>query len=777
MAFTAALPCLAEVSAANSPDKAEGYEAKILTGGAELPSYKASDVYGTSTNTDPVWRWQYRNPETKIPYTDLDKAGRNNRDMDVNGKNYRAEQSWKINDYGNGFAVSKYLMVGGNRSDGGGWASADTAVRTFIAPNSGNITITACGPTDDENGKVWGAITSGNPQGAKISINKTDAGDTEHKNIKRVWPSDSDGYQFLWNESSEQNGMVLDFEPLTISVNKGDELHFESASNYSENWWGTTIFWNPMVTYTSYNPTVKSLAASEGNFENASLNQSYSVTFEETLNSISVENISIAGRLNDGSALKNTPSVSTTALSEDKKTVTFSFSGLEKSAEYTVTLKNMDFDGMDAGAFVYSFGFKTKQPAASISYKASDSYSASGNIDSVWRLQYKNDNIIYTDLTKTGWSNLNVAADGKTVTAGDSWKINDYQNGFAVSKYLMVGGNVADGDATVNSDVAVKTFTVPKSGYVTIGASDPNGNSKVWSNLTSVNNPGASISVSKTEAGDDKYLTTEMIWPKDGKAYQFKWDENNQEKCSEVEFEPITVRVNAGDKLHFETAAKDGNWWGMVVYWDPIVSYKAVFPEAVDKNFEDGGRYAPNYEYSMEFDDDMAPLSTENIKIDGGASVKSAEVNEGRRVTFSFDGIKEGVRYNVTVSGLRYDTVDDPNMSEPYTFSFIGGSAVEALNARLGTPHIKAGENKVYVSVNNSGAEKCSASMLVCLMKGTADNYEVESVNYVSRDDIGANDTMSVSVEVDDSNDRFIRVLVVKSVNGLCPYAEAMDLK
>ena len=67
--------------------------------------------------------------------------------------------------------------------------------------------------------------------------------------------------------------------------------------------------------------------------------------------------------------------------------------------------------------------------------------------------------------------------------------------------------------------------------------------------------------------------------------------------------------------------------------------------------------------------------------------------------------------------------------------------------------------------------------MLVCLMKGTADNYEVESVNYVSRDDIGANDTMSVSVEVADTNDRFIRVLVVKSVNGLCPYAEAMDLK
>ena len=166
MAFTAALPCLAEESAADSPDKAEGY--KILTGGAEFPSYNASDVYDTSTNTDSVWRWQYRNPETKIPYTDLDKAGWNNRDMDVNGRNYRAEQSWKINDYGNGFAVSKYLMVGGNRSDGGGWASADTAVRTFIAPNSGSITITACGPTDAENGKVWGAITSGTPQGAKI---------------------------------------------------------------------------------------------------------------------------------------------------------------------------------------------------------------------------------------------------------------------------------------------------------------------------------------------------------------------------------------------------------------------------------------------------------------------------------------------------------------------------------------------------------------------------------------------------------------------------------
>ena len=770
MVFTAVLPCMAEeTEIVSAAEEASEYEADWQSDtAAQLPSYKSSDSYNTSTNTDNIWRWQYKDPDSNKTYTDLDKTGNCGRVVSINGINYPAGQSWKINDYTNGFALSKYVMVGGNHGDGSGWADTNTAVKTFIAPKSGNITITACGPDDTENGKIWSTVSSGNPQGAKICINK---------NNQTIWPENSDGYRFMWDSAAENNGLVLSFEPINISVNKGDRLHFEVLSGGSTNWWGTAVFWDPMVSYTSFNPTVDSVTASGDDFENAELDQSYSVIFEDELNSISESNIEISGILNDGSELKKTPYVNNTELSADNKTVTFSFSNLEKGASYTVTLKNMDFTGMDAGTFEYSFTFNTKKPASSISYKASDAYSETTNDNTIWKWQYRNDYINYVDLDKTGWAKVAVNSGETKVSADKSWVINDYGYGFALSKYVMVGGNIADGNSTSNSDTAVRTFIAPKSGYIQIGASDADGNSKIWSNLSRVNTPGASVSVKKTDADDEQYLKTKTIWPENGTAYQFKWDASNPEECRQLDFEPIIVKVNAGDKLHFEASAKGGNWWGMVVYWDPVVSYKSVFPEAYDKNFEDGGTYVPNYKYSMEFDDDMEALSADDITIDNGASVKSVDLEGSKRITFSFDGIKEGVKYTVTVNGLRYDSVSDSTLSEPYTFSFVGGGKVEIKDARLGAAHLKKGENKVFVTVNNSAAEKCSASVLACVMKGTADNYEVESVGYATRNDIGENDTMSISVNLPDEKDRFIRVFVVKSVNGLWPYAEAIDLK
>jgi len=47
-----------------------------------------------------------------------------------------------------------------------------------------------------------------------------------------------------------------------------------------------------------------------------------------------------------------------------------------------------------------------------------------------------------------------------------------------------------------------------------------------------------------------------------------------------------------------------------------VVTYKVVFPEATDKNFEEGGTYAPNFEYIMRFDDMMADISAEDITLD-----------------------------------------------------------------------------------------------------------------------------------------------------------------
>ena len=57
---------------------------------------------------------------------------------------------------------------------------------------------------------------------------------------------------------------------------------------------------------------------------------------------------------------------------------------------------------MDTSEYTYSFTFGTKEPLSFEAYKASDSYNTSSNSGAVWRWQYRNDDVLYTDLTSVG---------------------------------------------------------------------------------------------------------------------------------------------------------------------------------------------------------------------------------------------------------------------------------------------------------------------------------------------------------------------------------------
>ena len=729
----------------------------------ESTVFRASDCLDTKTNANKYWKAYWRsggNSEnltiengTEVSMKRAVKLTSNANEEKDSSLLSRSSWNGRVMDSQNTpVSAGVYLM-----SPGGLWSTEFTVSKGFTAPKGGKVEITQEN-LYNSSAEIWGTNEA---VGSKIKITKGNFKNT-------VWAGVT---------LNSKNGGICDFKPITVSVEEGETIWFEvtpeSTSTTESNKW---VHWNPVITYKTLDPTVLSLTASSDNFDTAPLGQSYSIKYKETLKAISADNIEIKGTKKDGGALSETPSVDSVTLADN--TVTATFAGLERSAKYTVTLKNLDFDGMDTSEYTYSFTFGTKEPLSFEAYKASDSYNTSSNSGAVWRWQYRNDDVLYTDLTSVGsyGNGMSVKIDGKDYSVGKSWSTTGWWQGFGIGQYVMIGGNQSNASATSTGETAVKTFIAPSSGYVEITACDPSGNSKVWGGISSSNSTGASLKICKSDAADETGKEAEQLWPADNGEFRFKWDASKPSSGAEENFEPLTVAVNKGDRLYFEASSKGANWWGTAVYWDPVVTYKVIFPEATDMNFEDGGTYSPNFEYIMRFDDEMADISVSDIVIDGGAYVKSAgTLGMGDKLAFSFGGIKENTKYNVTVGGIRYAAVEDAAMSTEYSFSFTSGRIVEAGEITLDGGSLKVGRNKISVPLNNSADEKCSAALIVCVMRGTADDYEIESVEYISRSDIGASDRIETTVNITDLSDILVRVIPVNSLKSMKPYAEAAD--
>lgn len=728
--------------------------------------YPAADCLDTTANANKYWQAYYNNGSkyAAIPSGNTISLGT---DITLKGSEKKKDaalvsvENWsgKVKNSGTFPAsVGKDLMSPGYHT---------AAVKAFIAPKSGKVKISQLNTYTEvktEKNQIWG---TNNSAGVTVAVYTS-------RNKTILAPQ----------KINSTNGGVYAFPETEYSVEENEILYFDVRSEADAGNKNIWVHWNPVVTYTALAPTVESLTASGNDFEAAELDQTYSIKYRETLTSVGVSNVKITGKTSSGGALTKTPKADEVSLSNN--TITIKFANLERGAKYTVTLHDLVFEGRDDEGYEYTFEFTTVEPMTFASYQASKSYSASKNTDEIWRQQYSEAGdkyTIYTDLHITSWHGTEAMVYGSGTGSETRWTPYTMSNGgdwrLAIGKYVMVADNDGRSSSTKGTKIAVRTFTAPSSGYVEISAIDPQGLSRAHSG-GSGNQVGASISIKKSEAdkiteykedGENKLKCedTTQIWPEDGSKMTINWNSGDNYK----ELEPFTIAVNKGDKLHFE-AEVGGNWWGATVYWDPVVTYKVIFPEPTSTNFEDGGTYAPNYTYEMEFDKKMTEVSASDITIDGGANVKSVEMrNGGKTIAVTFGGLKENTDYKVTVGGLIYDALEDKDLTSSYSFGFTTGKMIELGEVTIDGSAVSAGKNTVTAAVNNSGDEM-DVTLVVCVMKGTKSDYTVETVKYVKKK-IGAHDSISADVNVDSADGQFVRALLVDSVTSLKPYAEAKD--
>ena len=229
-------------------------------------------------------------------------------------------------------AVGKYWMTPDRKN------KADLkryyAVRTFTAPNTGNITISAAGITNADTDKILGQV-KGTGKGGDVRL-MLESGGTN----TQIWPESG------WRNVPRSGNTI--FSPLKINVKEGDKLHFEAADSTEK---GSTnydqaVYWDPKITYNSYMELDSFLPE---DINRVTLDQTFTLTAKNAMSgTVTAEDVSITG--GSGNA-----SVKTATMSNENKTISFSFDGLEFGKSYTVTIK----DPTDTAVILYRFTFTT----------------------------------------------------------------------------------------------------------------------------------------------------------------------------------------------------------------------------------------------------------------------------------------------------------------------------------------------------------------------------------------------------------------------------------
>lgn len=621
-----------------------GYDRKVFE--------SADDIRFWHPNAGSFWKAYYRE------WDDGEYSNINNR-LEVKeslGVGYNENDEYKIYNVGVDLALSgstTYTKVSEDESGTRPYFVSDTIMSTgigennqgnrytvakgFIAPYTGTVTIEQNNTVDSTKKKeIWGPKSA--DDGIKIKI-------TKNTKDNVIWPVPAAGSETSEGNNAENyvivnkdNKGVYTFEPQTVNVQKGDILYFEARNKDQADKWSCSLYWNPVVTYTSItpnDPTIKS------DISDVSLDQEYNIAFDSELNSFNASNVEIKAA--DGADVTETPQVNRAVLnSDDPKQATFSFNNLENGARYTVTLKNLDFkEAMIDKAYTYTFEFNTKgNDEVELNSYQSSQFFGETNPNSVWSWQYVNEtDKNYTDLTYKKWSSSEVNINGKQYQAGISWKLKDADGGegdgnaLSVGQYVMIAGNSTSNSSAPDGNYAAKTFTAPQTGYIQISAADPNGENKIWGGVTSGNAKGARVFINKTKSGG----TTETVWS----GHEFNYDSSAKDSGASVYFKPMIIEVKKGDKLHFETAVA-GNWWGSAVYWDPIVQYIGVKPETV---FTDGSGVEKTAAEALDLEQTYVTVSALNLSDYAGREATPIAVVYGadgtlKRVVLSPSAIK-----------------------------------------------------------------------------------------------------------------------------------------
>lgn len=435
-----------------------------------MPSYRASDYFDISANPygkdgKTPWQWEYY---------DSYAAG------NYESAKYTVIGTEKSNVHGNKFANQTNYPHPADDTTGAGLRRGDTygtivgkywmgaemedsvigqyyAVRTFVAPEGGTVTIT----TDNQNGGKAGSIEGTSYTAAKVQ-------ETENRGVrivlekvdgltKVIWPKPDtpDVYTYTDKNNTSRNFMkvphgknatALAFAALgDVTLSQGDKLHFELAnldpkpkSSTDMSKYGAAVYWDPVVSYTE--------------IDSASEMPAYQASREYVVDS------------------NNSPTAHWAWEYYDTETDTYAL--LE--------------GGVNATKFLDS------------------SYS-------------------YTQDVDTGHAFKRNGNDNASTAIGKYWMAPDMYENAAKKRYY-----------------AVRTFTVPKTGNISITAAGIAGrdSGKIYGQVKGTGN-GGKIRITLEDGSN-----VTKIWPED--------DWQVVPRSGSVSFAPMNISIKRGQKLHFE---------------------------------------------------------------------------------------------------------------------------------------------------------------------------------------------------------------------------------
>lgn len=731
----------------------------IVCASASDNVFKASEAWNDEASGNDIWRWE--------SYTDM-------------GKTY--SELTIYNDSRGRFGVDPEIPPTDNAPVGGGWCGGSAwnyaavgkrwmiplikttgtneeirkqygVSRSFTAPRSGSVTLST------ENGKIYGGAKSKDNANTTAFIRIT-------KNGEQIWPSGGKEYQIPQNTVPVQ---TVIFSPITLDAEEGDVIRFEAYNGDGSAGYGKYVYWDPVVTY-NYIP--ESIYPSD--LTCIPENQVFTVTFPDPLSPMTADKVEILSEDNEAAVRSFTQS-------DDGASISFDFEGLYGNTEYTVSITGITPVGEDE-EYSFSFSFTTGEIFRYPVYEAADAWSDNSNSDEHWCWLYRNTLTMDTlnpfvtySLTAQSSTNIYVApvpgADGtynyahvgesseKTVIFCDS-QSNAYMRN-ALGKFwarLSVAGQSEPLQHRNNQ--IVKSFAVTESGTVSIFARDMEGLSKIYNrNITEANRLGAVVKVIRKSAEG----TEEELW-----SYGFDYTglDLPQNGVAECVMEPFETEVKKGDELWFVISGElGGSAYSKQVFFNPVVKYTNIIPETESITPDnDSTDVELNSVHKIIFDHPIEIPDVSDIEIDNGGAVEDINVNE-RTLFITFSCMKPYTKYTVRLHNIRIPMIPDEN-SRVYEYSFTTGSAVSIGDISVGGGRLLPGDNIITVKINNSAGSGLpfGATLLAAVCRGDEDNYIIERIQYVRREDIGENDSLSLTVNLSDAAGYMIKVLLAEDI-------------
>lgn len=278
-----------------------------------------------------------------------------------------------------------------------------------------------------------------------------------------------------------------------------------------------------------------------------------------------------------------------------------------------------------------------------------------------------------------------------------------YREYNAMSLWWMRTTNSSSELKAANS--VAKVFTAPKTGTVQISAVDADGAAKIYGKKIAGKNQtsGARILIEKTSESGTPTLTA------DAALYNYKFDytgfESYEDYAASIDFAPITVDINEGERLWFIVNADDtvaGN--SKFVHWNPVVTY---LPFSIEAGADDVEITTPDGTL-LESYADIAAQSVINVTLNASLISPSALLDGDTRTAVMCAAVFDGENKLVSVGVSEPKTITNASEAN-LTFAIgnmtiseqpAGGSVKVFLFDAMSTlnPLSEIGNNPIYTA-------------------------------------------------------------------------------